>query len=126
MAKSSTERSREWRLRNPGADAAKTAKYAKSEKGKENERKKSKKRRTIMAGGNYEDVPESLVISTYGTKCHICHIEIDMTASRQNGIGNWQYGLHIDHVIPLSKGGSNTLDNMKPAHAICNTKKGGN
>ena len=30
----------------------------------------------------------------------------------------------IDHVMPLSKGGRHTWDNVKLAHRICNTKKG--
>lgn len=31
---------------------------------------------------------------------------------------------HIDHVIPLSRGGSHTLDNLAPACARCNRAKG--
>lgn len=29
-----------------------------------------------------------------------------------------------DHVIPLAAGGSNTPDNIRPAHLACNSKKG--
>lgn len=29
----------------------------------------------------------------------------------------------IDHIIPLSKGGSHTYDNCQPAHAECNRMK---
>jgi 5-methylcytosine-specific restriction endonuclease McrA len=36
----------------------------------------------------------------------------------------WQNGLHIDHVIPIAKGGADILDNLKPSHAICNISKG--
>jgi 5-methylcytosine-specific restriction endonuclease McrA len=32
--------------------------------------------------------------------------------------------LHIDHVIPISKGGTDTLDNVRPSHAKCNLSKG--
>lgn len=31
---------------------------------------------------------------------------------------------NIDHVVPLSKGGSDTLDNMQISHITCNSKKG--
>ena len=30
----------------------------------------------------------------------------------------------IDHVIPLSEGGKNIDENLRPAHANCNVKKG--
>jgi len=32
--------------------------------------------------------------------------------------------LHFDHVIPLSKGGPHTYDNIRPAHSWCNMRKG--
>ncbi len=32
----------------------------------------------------------------------------------------------IDHVIPKSKGGSNSLENLKPTHKKCNLLKGNN
>lgn len=32
--------------------------------------------------------------------------------------------LHIDHIRPVSHGGRTELDNLQPAHARCNLKKG--
>jgi len=32
-------------------------------------------------------------------------------------------GLQIDHVIPIVKGGPDTLNNVRPAHGLCNIKK---
>lgn len=29
----------------------------------------------------------------------------------------------VDHVIPLSEGGTNWPDNLQPAHRACNTRK---
>jgi 5-methylcytosine-specific restriction endonuclease McrA len=31
---------------------------------------------------------------------------------------------HFDHVVPLSRGGSNDIDNLVPACAFCNVSKG--
>ena len=32
--------------------------------------------------------------------------------------------IHIDHIVPFSKGGSSEIDNLQPAHAACNMRKG--
>lgn len=33
-------------------------------------------------------------------------------------------GAHFDHVVPLSKGGSHTFDNIRVTHRTCNLRKG--
>ncbi len=63
------------------------------------------------------------VLNTYGTACHICNIEVDLTAPRRAGHKGWELGLQLDHVIPLSKGGADSLPNVKPAHGKCNLAK---
>lgn len=58
------------------------------------------------------------VIARGKPPCGICGEPID-------------YALHYldpmsytaDHVVPLAKGGSDTLDNKQPAHRDCNSKK---
>ena len=64
------------------------------------------------------------VLDMYGINCHICSEPIDLTATRQCGKPGWQHGLHLDHLIPISKGGSDTIDNVRPAHGACNLTKG--
>lgn len=66
---------------------------------------------------------ESQVLETYGTNCNICGTEIDLSAPRQCGKPGWQIGLHIDHLIPIAKDGPDTLENVRPTHALCNIKK---
>ena len=69
-------------------------------------------------------VTTTQVILTYGTVCHLCEEEIDMLAPRRVGAPGWEKSLHRDHVVPLALGGTNTIENCRPAHAICNLKKG--
>ena len=67
---------------------------------------------------------EGQVLQRWGRDCHICKEPIDLDAPSQCGRPGWERGLHLDHVIPLSRGGSDTLDNVKPSHAKCNIDKG--
>jgi 5-methylcytosine-specific restriction endonuclease McrA len=50
--------------------------------------------------------------------CHICGQKVDMNADNNDA----SYG-SIDHVIPISKGGTHTWNNIKLAHRGCNTMK---
>lgn len=63
------------------------------------------------------------VLLTYGTDCHLCGGAIDLNAPRSPGMPGWEKSLHIDHVIPLSKGGDDVLANVRPSHGKCNIKK---
>jgi len=77
-------------------------------------------RRNNTEPGNYSDAD---VLSTYGLDCHICQTPIDLSAPRQVGQNGWEKGLHIDHVYPLSKGGLDTIENVRPSHGKCNIIK---
>lgn len=50
--------------------------------------------------------------------CHICGTPIDYDA-------DWLSPLSftVDHIIPLAKGGPDTLDNKAAAHRACNRSK---
>ena len=63
------------------------------------------------------------VIELYGSDCDICKEPIDLNAPRHSKDFGWKKGLHIDHVIPLSKGGVDEISNVRPVHAACNLKK---
>lgn len=58
----------------------------------------------------YNQVPLSVLTATYGTLCYLCSLE-PATA--------------VEHMTPLSRGGTNDLDNLRPACASCNSKKSG-
>jgi 5-methylcytosine-specific restriction endonuclease McrA len=76
--------------------------------------------RTVRRQGlpSRKKVTHELVIESYGSNCHICELPIDMTLPRTS-----KQGLTIDHVIPLSRGGADEIENLRPAHWICNNRK---
>jgi hypothetical protein len=51
------------------------------------------------------------VIERHGFTCHICSKPIHYT------------DFSIDHIIPISRGGTQDLDNLLPAHKVCNSQK---
>lgn len=48
-------------------------------------------------------------LATYGTLCHLCGRPGATSA---------------DHVVPRSKGGPDSLENLRPAHRSCNSQRG--
>lgn len=100
-----------------------TQKRAWRKANKDKRARQQTRRKARLRGSNAEFYTEQEVLSTYGTNCHICNEAIDMLASRRSGFGNWELGLHIDHLISLANGGADSLVNVRPAHAICNLKK---
>ena len=87
-------------------------------------RKHSRIRRARIQGNGHDAYTEQQVLDLYGTNCHICTEPIELTAERRAGEPGWEKGLHIDHLVPISKGGGDTLDNVRPSHGLCNISKG--
>ena len=52
------------------------------------------------------------VIDRDGYVCQLCGGDVEPT------------DVHIDHIVPYSKGGPNTLANLQVAHSRCNIRKG--
>ena len=99
--------SREWRKNNP-------------------EKLRQQNRRTRAKRASVPSEPYSTldVLNRWGTNCHLCGYAIDLDAPRATHTPGWEYGLQLDHVIPISAGGSDTLENVKPSHGKCNIGKG--
>jgi 5-methylcytosine-specific restriction endonuclease McrA len=80
--------------------------------------------RARRAGVESEPYTVNQVISLFGSTCHLCGLEIDLLAPRKVGSAGWESGLHLDHVKPIALGGSDTINNIRPSHGICNLRKG--
>jgi len=84
-------------------------------------RQASRKHRAIKNGVFHERWTEKQLLDTYGTDCYLCNLPIDFNAPR-HGAGN-SNSLWPDHVIPISKGGEDTIKNVRPCHSFCNISK---
>lgn len=98
--------SREYRAKNP-------EKYG----------EQSRRRRAQRLNNGFAKYSEKEMLETYGTSCHLCGSEVDLSAPRQCGKYGWELGLHVDHVLPIAQGGPDTLENVRPAHAKCNISR---
>jgi 5-methylcytosine-specific restriction endonuclease McrA len=125
LAQSNRER---WLARNFRllGDFQRELNQAKLDQAREVSRRSGNRRRARMRDNGFEIYSEIQVLVKYGKDCHICKTPIDLKAPRRVGVDNWFLGLHIDHLIPIAKGGADTLENVRPAHALCNLKKGSN
>jgi hypothetical protein len=106
------ELARAARERNPELANARSARYARSPKGKLNgvmgeQRRRARKR--AAEGSHTVDELKALFQRQRG-KCAYCGVSI-------------RNGYHIDHVIPLARGGSNWIANIALACAKCNLTK---
>lgn len=126
------ERNREFRKENPEYVKQYQDAYRESHKEERNEyrlnnlekfRSYTRKRIALKLNNGHEPYTEDEVLQEYGSNCHICTEPIDLAASRKVGVGEWKRGFHIDHLVPLSKGGMDSLINVRPAHAECNLSK---
>lgn len=86
---------------------------------------RSRKRKIRMMGNGTAPYTLQEVLEKFGCVCYLCEQPIDLTLPRKIGVEGWEYGLHLDHILPVSRGGQDTLDNVAPTHAICNLNKRG-
>ena len=86
--------------------------------------KEWRERRAKKLSVPHEPYTAEIILQVHGTRCHLCGDEINLDAPRRSDMVGWEKGLHLDHVTPLAKGGSDLIINVKPAHGICNLRKG--
>ena len=61
----------------------------------------------------------SVVFERDGWICGICAEPVDRTLAHPN-----PRSASLDHLVPLSRGGAHTYDNVRATHLTCNLKKG--
>lgn len=78
-----------------------------------------KRRRRLEANGRIDwAISIERLIKRDGAGCYLCGTSVN----RSVGYNHDLYP-NIEHVVPVSKGGTHTWDNVKVAHRICNMKK---
>lgn len=58
------------------------------------------------------------IIAKAKPACHICGEPIDFELEYPDPMC-----FVVDHLVPIAKGGADTIDNKKAAHHACNSKK---
>ncbi len=138
-------KARTWEQANPEKVREKQKRWAASERGKEKSREKSRRyyarhreerreewkaqkrayrerarhifnqhqarRRALTRGATVDRVDYAAILERDDWHCYLCSMPIEP--------GN----VHFDHVIPLSKGGAHSNENIRATHAHCNLRK---
>lgn len=105
----------QWKRENPSATRA--MKRQSRARHADTYRQTVRRRRAMIA--RVEQVPytESEVYALHGWRCYLCGDPLDVNAT---GTALPTF----DHVIPISRGGADSLDNVRPCHQGCNSRKG--
>lgn len=103
---------RAYDLRHPEKVKERQQRYAASPGGKCRKANRVAQRRARKIATQVECVDRQVVWERDEGICGICHLPADRA------------DFHVDHVIPLSKGGPHTYENVQVGHPHCNLLKG--
>jgi 5-methylcytosine-specific restriction endonuclease McrA len=103
------ERSRRYYQDNRGKVGETQKRYRENNRGKEKEKKNARRARKLNASGSFTAQEWHDVCAHYNHTCLCC--------------GASGVRLTADHVVPLSKGGSNDISNIQPLCISCNCRK---
>lgn len=78
-------------------------------------REQKLRRRAIERGTRVENISLIEIYKRDNWICQICHKKIDKELKYPDPMSK-----SIDHIIPLSCGGTHTIDNLQQAHLCCN------
>ena len=105
---------RAWREANPEKSRALVRAWAANhpEKRRISKLASNHRRRSRKLNAFVEDVDHAVVFKRDSGICGICNLSVDPT--------DW----HLDHVVPLCKGGEHSYANVQVSHPSCNMQKG--
>lgn len=108
------ERLREYKQTNKELMKEKYSLYCQTEQGKENNRLRSRKYKSLKAGldSSLSKNDIELILTIQNNECSCCGVEFTSA-----------FKYEIDHIIPVSLGGSLCLDNVQLLCRSCNAKK---
>jgi len=66
-----------------------------------------------------KDINVTTLVHRHGINCWLCNSPVLLDVHKRHPLSP-----HVDHLIPISKGGSHGWDNVALAHASCNVQKG--
>lgn len=95
-------------------------------KKRENRRKELKRRKIHLNGEVDTSISLEKLIHKEKNLCYLCGGECNSNDFAIDDKGSFIVGPNyptIEHIIPISKGGTHTWDNVKLAHHYCNTMK---
>lgn len=72
----------------------------------------ARRRARIAGAAVVEPISRAEIIERDQSTCHLC-----------GGLVSAD-DIHIDHIVPLSRGGNHSADNVAVAHSMCNMRKG--
>ncbi len=117
----------EWKLAHPEREKAKHIRWRENNREKDRAKKRAWIKRnpekvrqmfrnvqTVRSnapGSGYTPEQWQLLKGRYNYQCLCC------------GKSEPEIKLTVDHVVPLSKGGSNSIDNIQPLCSVCNSQK---
>lgn len=84
----------------------------------EKTRVRCRKRKALKLSNNHEPYTDAYIFERDGWICQICGQKINRRLKHPNPRSK-----SIDHIIPLSKGGSDSPINVQTAHLRCNMSK---
>jgi len=105
------ENSQKWRVNNPDKARAAVSRWQKNNPEKHVANQHRRRTRKTQAGGSYTAAEFKALCEQYDNRCLCCGRSFD------------EVRVNVDHIIPISSGGTSNIDNLQPLCQKCNFEK---